>query len=560
MAPDEDIKAAKNIIQLLGKARKNLRLYPENNPIYAGTINEALERFNQFFAIRDSLSLRIRLYEIFYEDERVHHNTDQKNDNLSFFFYRDGIRELTFKEGLTLAEITSFLQIISMDFEHEVLEDDLVTLFWEKDFAHIRYVVEDDVLVDADYEAHAVQFATMEKTDPVGLKAAHRDALDGVKRLQRLSITPVSEKDLQQLIDDIKADEEDKTGKFMTILFDLLYRTKTTSHVAEIIVFIKSAVEYALSQGNLPVVVQTLARLRRIAGKDQVREDIRQHIDLVFQFMAGEPIIELLGRHLDSGLKPDPQPFQDIIRYLNKEAIVPLITVLAELSTIHARKAVIEALITLCPQGLTTVARGLSSPKWYVVRNIIYVLRENNDPRAVDYLLKITNHPDARVQKELLRALGSLREPKALTAIESFLDSSDQAVRLAAVQALAGLGTDAAKASLLARIASKSFNDKDFSEKKAFYQALTLWKDKEVMEYLMKVLGRAVLFGGGALYENKACAAYGLGLMGDAGALPLLFKYRGSSNKLLREAAETAIQRIENETSLQQGRVVQNPD
>jgi hypothetical protein len=45
--------------------------------------------------------------------------------------------------------------------------------------------------------------------------------------------------------------------------------------------------------------------------------------------------------------------------------------------------------------------------------------------------------------------------------------------------------------------------------------------------------------------EQRACAAYGLGLLGCKDALPVLHKLRDSKNKLLSQYAYSAIKRIE---------------
>ena len=45
----EDIKAAKIVIKMFLKARKNLRMYPANNPIYANTLEDTFEKFKTFF-------------------------------------------------------------------------------------------------------------------------------------------------------------------------------------------------------------------------------------------------------------------------------------------------------------------------------------------------------------------------------------------------------------------------------------------------------------------------------------------------------------------------------
>jgi hypothetical protein len=46
-------------------------------------------------------------------------------------------------------------------------------------------------------------------------------------------------------------------------------------------------------------------------------------------------------------------------------------------------------------------------------------------------------------------------------------------------------------------------------------------------------------------YEDRACAAFCLGLIGNKDALPLLYKQADSGNKLLDDLTQIAIKRIE---------------
>lgn len=551
MDAGEDIKAAKNILQALLKARKNLRLYPVNNPVYTKTIEESLEKFNQFFEMQDKLVLRIRLYEIYYQDETIYQNNDQRNDNLSFFLYKDGLRELTFYKQLPIEELSAFLKIISLDFDQEVLDDDVVTLFWEKDFSSIRYVVDDDVLSDDDYEAEAVASVQKKKTDPASLQAAHDDAMVPLKPREAPDIVTLTESDLQKLASELEDDATDKLDKFMLIIFEMLGKAKTLKEVEDAVGFFNSVIEYAVREGNLSVVTRTLDRLSQILRKESVSETVKQYIKNIFLFASGPQIIDLIGRYYDSGLKPDPGPFYDLARFFDKDSIPPLMDLLGELESIHARKIIIDALVSLCPKSFLTIAKGLNNPKWYVVRNIIYILRESKDPRAVEYLLKTANHPDIRVRKEVIRAMGESGDSRILPAIRSFLDDPDMQTRLVAVTALGALSSEAARAAVLAKISDKAFNDKEFNEKKEFFHVLASWKDKELIDFLIKTLMKTSLFGSAKIYENRACAAYSLGLIGDKSALPYLFKCRATGNRLFREFLEAAIQRIENESRIQ---------
>ena len=44
----DDIRAAKEIVQSLLKAKKTFRMYPETNPMYAKTIEDTHAKFRNF--------------------------------------------------------------------------------------------------------------------------------------------------------------------------------------------------------------------------------------------------------------------------------------------------------------------------------------------------------------------------------------------------------------------------------------------------------------------------------------------------------------------------------
>ena len=44
------------------------------------------------------------------------------------------------------------MKIIALDFDREAVDDDIVTLLWEKDFQNIQYIVDEAFLVDVDEE------------------------------------------------------------------------------------------------------------------------------------------------------------------------------------------------------------------------------------------------------------------------------------------------------------------------------------------------------------------------------------------------------------------------
>src|SRR3990172_10010298 len=197
MEINEEIKAAKDVIQAVLKSKKILRMYPSNNTIYLKTLEDAYNKFRDFFYYGDELQMKIKQNEIYYSFEQVY-SSSEKEDNLALFFFKDGIREITFKKGLTKDEMESFLRVITLDFDTEVIDDDIVTLFWEKDFQNIQYVVDEAVLTDEDdYETSAVKEVKEQANEPDNLMKAYEDAFHESNLTGETSIIPLSDKDLQ---------------------------------------------------------------------------------------------------------------------------------------------------------------------------------------------------------------------------------------------------------------------------------------------------------------------------------------------------------------------------
>ncbi len=548
----EDIKAAKVVIKMLLKARKNLRMYPANNPVYANTLEDTFEKFKSFFYFQDKLVLNIRLYDIYYGEELIYHNNEQKNDNLAFFFFKDGLREFTFQKKMPFEEMEAFLKVISSDFDNEVLDDDTVTLFWENDFQHIRYIVEDAFLADEDYEDQAVAQAKAEKNDPGKFKAIYDDSLVTKDKIEKIDIVTIEDDDLKLLFHELEEDANDKVDKFMDIIFEIFYKAKSNDEFSEIADFFKSAVEYAVKKGNIESATKVLARLKKIASNAKVTDVVKDNIQNIILFAGSEHIIYLLGESLDSGTKTDTDSLKELISYFDKNSIPPFMNLLSTLDTIHARKVVIDVLVILGPKDFMTVTKGLNSPEWYVVRNIIYVLREIGDKRAVDYLLKKVNHPDTRVKIEVIRTLGELGDSRGLLPIiECLDDNSDIQLKFTAIRALGRLASNDARKVLLDKIFKKTFLNKEFNEKKEYFHILSRWKDKEMIACLIKILMKKTLFSNSKVYENRACAAYSLGLIGSRDALPFLYKCQKDNNKLIKEFSDSAIKRIDHESQKQ---------
>ncbi len=545
MEMSEDIRSAKDVIQAILKARRTVRMYPENNPIYKKTVEESFSKFTDAFSYRDDLVLKIKQNEILLDAEQIYLNPE-KEDNLALFFFKDGLRELSFSKGLSEQELQDFLKIIALDFEREAADDDIVTLLWEKDFQNIKYVADEAFLMeDEDYENKAVAEIKSKAPETDEVLKAYAAAFDS-EDVKEISIINLTDKDLQALVKEMEKDLLDKTPKIYEILFEMLSQSESTAEYEDVHRLLRDVFSFSLKQGNLKTVVDIMKKTKELAENPSARDAVKRQMKLLLSSVNSAESVKSVGEIFGSDAEVDENALNEYTGFLDKEAIAPFLALLGELESIRGRKIVINILIQLGKKDIQAIAKGLHDQRWYLVRNIIYILRHIGDKKAVEYLLSSAKHTDERVRKEAIKTLGELKSPLALQTLKECLSDADSSIRRSAVRALGTIGSETARRLILENVSGKDFRDREFDEKREFYEVLAHWNDPEMNDLMIRTLKKKSFFRKAKHDENKACAAHTLGIMGNKESLPLLYKLRDSNNRTVREYVTAAIKKIEN--------------
>ncbi|MDQ1330737.1 MAG: repeat protein [Thermodesulfobacteriota bacterium] len=547
MPGNDYINQVREIIRLFLKSKKILKMYPSNNPMCLSITDDCFVRFTEFFDFNEKLSLKIGQNDIYYDSETVYSNTE-KEDNLALFLFKDGLREITFKRGLSREDMYEFLRIMSFDFSRDAVDDDIVTLLWEKDFQNIQYVVDEITLSDEeDYEARAVKEIEEKCADEESLLKAYEDTLNNGAMVKEFEMATLTDKDMRDLAGEFEKDALDKTEKLIEILFEMFLLSEKEEDFNDLARSFAGMIEYVLGMEDIDTATVILLRLNHLKDAKSISEEIRNCSKNILINISTEKTINLLGNILDGSRKIEDKKVEDFVKCLDVRAIPHLVLILGELKKIHSRKLIVEALVILGKKNIASLTEGLNDSRWYVVRNIIYVLRKIGDRQAVDQLLKTIRHGDARVRKEVIRALGELKGAGAIPALRNCLDDPDFQIESAALTELGNIGSDAVKRILLKRISGSGFAARDFEVKKKYFEIISKWKDKDVYDLMAGIIGKKTFFDRTRNYENRACAAYCLGLIGSREYLPLLEKYRNDGNRLFNESVTEAIRRIGHE-------------
>jgi HEAT repeat protein len=150
------------------------------------------------------------------------------------------------------------------------------------------------------------------------------------------------------------------------------------------------------------------------------------------------------------------------------------------------RKFFLDALCRIGGDVAPEAARRLDDNRWYVVRNMIYLIRECNGSQFVKYVRPFTRHHEKKVVIETLKTLLHFRTPDSLSLLKLYLGGKDPSLRELAVR-LSGM-----------------------------------YKVKEAVPYLVELLEKRDLFGSKS--SGKTVVVDALADIGEPDVLKTLFK------------------------------------
>lgn len=531
----EEMRLVEDIIQEIQKAKKQMRMYPPNNPIYIKASKSLYDKFNNFFDLQRELVLKIDKYEIIHNNEPVYCNQD-KIDNLALFFFKDGIRLISFRKGLAQEEIRDFIAILNVDFETEALDDDVVTILWERDFENIKYVVDENFLSDWDIpEKGAIP--------DNAIQSAHADGLRKDKATPKISVH-IDDADHQYVACEIKRHNQPKIQKVITILFEALNQSDDPEDIKRIAGFIKDTLYFCIERGDFHNASHALDMLKKYRGSSSRNIATPEMFDIIYEAVNGEEFANEILNVLESDIVINGNDFSSYTDHLSKGAIPFFMDILGEIKKMKSRRFLIDALSKISRHDIEPLAKGLRNSKWYVARNAALIMGKIATMETIPYLVEALPHEDQRVRKEVVKALGNTGSPDIIDHIKHSFQDSNFHVRNAAAKAMGTVKTEDAKQVLLKEMASSNFLLKDLDEKKEFFTALANWRDRDVRDFMIKTLNTTKILKKTKNDESRACAAYALGLIRDKDAVPALEKACQSKNIILRRLASDTLRKL----------------
>jgi hypothetical protein len=133
----ERVWFAREVMGLFVKAFTNLKLYPHDHQHVTAAVGAFSGRLRSFVSMHQVLRFKITQETMTVEDQPVY-EAENRNENLAFRLYVDGMREISISAGVTPEEASGLAHVFYKAISDS--DSDSTLLMWEADFRNIDHV------------------------------------------------------------------------------------------------------------------------------------------------------------------------------------------------------------------------------------------------------------------------------------------------------------------------------------------------------------------------------------------------------------------------------------
>lgn len=529
------------VCTLLARACRAVRFYPPSHPVTIEGMSALFSALEATLAQRASLRLEVGETALGFEGATVY-ATENLQDNIAFYMYRDGIRSLVFYNGVQFDEVMGLVSCLARARELDKAESDLVTVLWEQDFSQIQYEVVDPLLEAEDADDDSMEDVregvrtALTDASAQGFNATlavDRDPLAALGAIEELDGSLLDQDDMARLETALES-EPDMLQQFLVVLMEMLASNAGEAEMGGVANAVTGVLSSYLEWGEFAALASSVRMLREFFVSDPQQAALLEQIlaPLTSEERLRKPIYSLDG------------PFRDkrgdvelMLLQLGSAVRPALLALLIDADGQTARKTLLNVLTAGDGVPLPVLVPHLDDPRWYVVRNVVILMGALTDPSVVDLLERTLSHPDERVRREAVRALAGTADPRAVRLVRQAIDDPAASVRIPAARAYAASGAPDARDRIMRHVTAKDFSARPEAEVEAFLEALGMVADDQTVPTLDE------LWGGRSFLRNRPqhvrlAALRALGHIGSPRAQESLRRAaRAGDDQISRQAA-----------------------
>jgi hypothetical protein len=559
----EAVRAVRELVGLLVRTLKTLRLYDARNPMYKKALRDMAERFRAHVATYGGFTIRVERERLQYGGESLHSDEDPK-EGLAFRLYTDGVRGITFQPSVAAEEIKTALEILSRGTALASHDDDIVTLFWSADLPSIEVeAVEDeppDVVLTPAMGAEGGQpdfgAAVAEAGTPEAAPRRPERVEFGPDALSVFVLGPKEQSYVQQLVD--REAGLDPVEDLVDILAGVLAVEAEDADFAETVDICSGLLVEFLSTGRLTD-ARRLVRALGSAAEERpaLGAEGRRAVAQVLEGLGEGGLLSSLRDGLrvliaeaeeaepEAGEKIRARTAEDLRAYLEPVMRVDPRAVLeaaAEFADLPVRQALCDVVARVCKEDRAILFEMILETDPLLVECALNVIGRIGTASDLPRLAAANRSPDASVRRAAMDAVCKIAGG-AHAQLYPYLTDPESRIRRRALAMIEVSGFRQALDTLIALVPRPVFAGWELNERRAVFNAIGVLGGDDTIGFFTQHLGRKRLGGliGGRKDEDLAlCAVAGLKAIGTPAARDVLRAQARQGSRKVRSACEWA--------------------
>lgn len=223
-------------------------------------------------------------------------------------------------------------------------------------------------------------------------------------------------------------------------LLELLSRQGARQGLDGVLVQVERVFRALVTTGRLEETITLVETLRKFSAHPQSHPELRKKLQELLERLAGPESIATLLEWMHTPTGPSAQRIQQVIDRLGSVATRNLLFALAEEKNRSRRRKIFDAVASLGSIMVPEAKLLLADPRWYVVRNMIVLLRTVGDRTSLPEIRRFAHHSDLRVQLEAIKSLFALESNVPRDLLEKVLHDPDPKLAETAIALVGNYG------------------------------------------------------------------------------------------------------------------------
>jgi len=511
------------LVELL-KAQRSSFMYPHGHPTRKKVLMNTYDAFRSFLNQENEFSLTVGRKSLKYNDLPIGGDAEITNKLFKELTLKN-ISELTFKHDLTADEMEVFIDLLNMNSNDFRNEGGAQTLFVDNNLKNITVKEADyDTLIKSKEEGEDDLLEEGEEQPPPPPEEEEREE-EAVEEDQDILEEEKRELDREiELYLSSLAQERDpkQYRKILLNLVKLSEKLTAEAKTDELLTILLGITKEILPKKKRPRELQVLSikAIKRSVSTDVTNVAIDMYCD----------------KDTD-----DKNEYSALIKIIGDDAIEPALQKLIESNNAFERRNLIQILVGFGEHARGLVESHLADDRWYVVRNMVSILGHIGNDRSLGPLMRIINHDDVRIQREVIHALTKIGGKQVIIFLLKLLEDADAQQAIIIINALGVLGDTMATAPLVDIARKRDILYRNYEIRKEAIGNLGRLKSPEAIEALGKILLKAEFLGGLRNEDLRISAVKALGRIGGEDAVAYLASATKLRDRTIRRAAESCL-------------------